>query len=50
MTTKPRVGERFEAYFGGVKQVATVVEWIGSRCYFDNGWFLTWIEGRGFGF
>jgi hypothetical protein len=47
---RPLVGDRFEAYFGGMMQTATVVEWRGRRCFFDNGWFLVWIDGRGFGF
>lgn len=40
--TRPGVGEQFTAYFGGRLQTATVVEWRGPRCYFDNGWHLIW--------
>lgn len=46
---KLAVGDKFEAYFGGRLQTATVVEWIGRRCYFDNGYYLLWC-GESIGF
>jgi hypothetical protein len=39
---RPEVGEQFEAYFGERLITATVVEWRGRRCYFDNGYYLVW--------
>jgi hypothetical protein len=37
-----KVGDRFTAYFGQRLETATVVEWQGSKCFFDNGWYLVW--------
>jgi hypothetical protein len=42
MSQRPAVGDKFTAFFGGSLRTATVVEWVGRRCYFDNGWFLVW--------
>ena len=39
---KPKVGDRYTAYFGGYLQTATVVEWRKNKCFFDNSWYLIW--------
>jgi hypothetical protein len=46
---KPKVGDMFEAYFGGWLETARVVEWVGFKCYFSNGWYLLW-RGEAVGF
>jgi hypothetical protein len=46
---RPKVGSRFAAYFGQRLEMATVVEWQGSKCFCDNGWYLVWA-GSAVGF
>lgn len=46
---RPKVGEKVTAYFGDKLQTATVVEWQGRKCFFDNCWFLRW-GGESVGF
>jgi hypothetical protein len=45
---KPKVGERFTAFFGGIYDTSTVEEWRGNKCFFTNGWYLRWVDGVGF--
>lgn len=40
--SKPKIGDVFSAFFGGKYEKSTVVEWIGNKCVFANGWYLTW--------
>jgi hypothetical protein len=46
---KPKVGERFTAYFKGQLLTSTIVEWVENRCYFENGYYLVW-GGEDIGF
>ena len=41
----PQPGERFTAYFGGRLTTSTLVEWVGRKAFFANGWYLVWGGG-----
>lgn len=48
MLDKPKVGTWLELYFGDELKYVKIEEWIGNKCFFTDGYYLSWNNLVGF--